>query len=166
MLKCTRCQKKKTLEEMSVDKERKSGLSSWSKACRAYTAKKWANLNPEKAKENKKSPGYLKQREYMLRHRYGLSLEEYDLLLEQQEHSCAICKKHIDEMTYPLHVDHCHEKGHVRGLLCSACNLYVGYVKNNPSVFPNISFSYLKLPGVEAAIIQSKQLPFSENSSK
>lgn len=137
MLKCTRCQKEKTPEEMSVDKARKSGLSSWCKACRAYTAKKWANLNPEKVKENKKSPGYLKQREYMLRHRYGLSLEEYDLLLKQQGHSCAICKKHENELTYLLHVDHCHDNGNVRGLLCSACNLYVGYVKNNPSVFTN-----------------------------
>jgi len=146
LLKCTRCQKEKHPEEMSVDKKRNSGLSSWCKQCRARTAKNWAAKNPERYREqqsHKKPQEYLAQRDYMLRYRYGISLAEYETMLEAQNRSCAICKKPASKLTYLLHVDHCHDHGHVRGLLCSGCNLYVGYVKNNPEVFANGS-EYLK----------------------
>ena len=131
---------------MSVDKKRKSGISSWCKDCRKYTAKNWATKYPDKyAKQqaNKPSPTYEQQRDYMLRHRYGIVQIDYDNMLVEQDHSCAICKKHSNDLTYLLHVDHCHDTGKVRGLLCSACNLYVGYAKNNPDVFKN-GMNYLK----------------------
>lgn len=53
--------------------------------------------------------------------RYGLTLGEYDGLLIAQRGKCAICAAEV-----PLCIDHCHESGQVRGLLCRECNLAIG----------------------------------------
>lgn len=57
--------------------------------------------------------------------RYGLTTEQYDALLEAQEFRCALCRRHKDEFArgYALAVDHDHETGAVRGLVCYRCNL-------------------------------------------
>jgi len=67
-----------------------------------------------------------------LKHRYGISIEQYEQMLIDQNYRCKICgstdpghkKKHFS-------VDHCHETGRVRGLLCANCNLTLGYVKDD-----------------------------------
>jgi hypothetical protein len=69
--------------------------------------------------------------------RYGLTRKGYAALLEAQNHACAICKTpHIEENNKRLFIDHDHEVGHkaVRGLLCSTCNLGIGYFKDNPDL--------------------------------
>jgi hypothetical protein len=81
------------------------------------------------AREYEASRGYEWRRAKALRLAYGLSLEEYDTLFKAQEGKCAICKgtdsKHpISEF---LVVDHCHETGKVRGLLCNMCNRGIGF---------------------------------------
>jgi hypothetical protein len=60
------------------------------------------------------------QRDWNLRRRYGISSEEYETLLDAQDGVCAICKSPPKKNR--LHVDHCHETGLVRGLLCAHCN--------------------------------------------
>src|SRR5262245_26073422 len=63
-----------------------------------------------------------------LRRRYGISAAEYDALLARQGGVCAICRRRSKER---LCVDHCHVTGTVRGLLCSACNIALGYLKDD-----------------------------------
>jgi hypothetical protein len=46
---------------------------------------------------------------------------------EAQDYSCAICGKHEDELGYKLRVDHNHDSGKVRGLLCNGCNTSLGH---------------------------------------
>src|SRR6266508_7031334 len=58
-----------------------------------------------------------------------LSVAEYDALLESQGGGCAICG---DVPKGRLVVDHEHETGRVRGLLCSACNVALGFFKDDP----------------------------------
>lgn len=58
------------------------------------------------------------------RNLYGLSWEEYLLLLEGQDGVCAICHQPSDR---ELHVDHDHLTGRVRGLLCGRCNTGLGF---------------------------------------
>lgn len=62
---------------------------------------------------------------YNLKRNYGLTIEDYNSLAEVQNHSCALCKKHKTFFSrgYNLAVDHDHETGEVRGLVCYQCNL-------------------------------------------
>ena len=60
--------------------------------------------------------------------RYGITLAEYDALLEKQGGVCAICRKRSRRR---LCVDHCHLTGTIRGLLCDACNLGLGSLKED-----------------------------------
>jgi len=68
------------------------------------------------------------------RHRckYGLTPEQRDTMLQQQNGCCAICKS-PDPRCPDWHTDHCHKTKQVRGLLCSKCNLMLGHAQDNPS---------------------------------
>jgi hypothetical protein len=70
--------------------------------------------------------------------RYGLSLDEFFRLLDQQNHTCAACPKELKADRY-THIDHCHETGKVRGILCHSCNITLGLVKNNPDILRSIA---------------------------
>ena len=63
--------------------------------------------------------------------RYGLSSIDYDGLLEAQGNSCAVCGV---VFTKSPHVDHCHDNGHVRGLLCFNCNRAIGHFQNDVQI--------------------------------
>jgi Recombination endonuclease VII len=78
----------------------------------------------------------LKRREYLLRSKYGIDLAEYQRLLEMQDGGCAICGRKPGKT--PLHVDHNHTTGIVRGLLCHQCNWYLGTVDKDPSILERI----------------------------
>ena len=60
---------------------------------------------------------------------YGISLEDYDVMLERQNGACAICGRKPNER---LAVDHCHATGTVRGLLCAKCNSGLAFYQDNP----------------------------------
>lgn len=145
---CTKCKETKTRVEMSLDASRRDGISSWCKLCRAVSSRKWGQNNPDKVKEQSKQKRLkpfnpTQARDYILKYRYDLSLEDYNNKLKNQNYSCAICKRDSREMTYYLHVDHNHTTGKVRGLLCSPCNTYLGYIRDNPEVYHN-GLTYLE----------------------
>ena len=82
----------------------------------------------------KKKPslyGFRKRKDYQLRMDFNIQIEVYDLILEEQEHRCGICRAHISNLDKSLAVDHCHETGMIRGLLCSKCNLGLGSFKDS-----------------------------------
>lgn len=69
--------------------------------------------------------------------RFGLTLEDYRQMLESQSGLCAICnrpetQKHQGGAVKHLAVDHCHQTGRVRGLLCADCNRLLGIVEDDP----------------------------------
>ena len=82
--------------------------------------KAWRDANPEKVRAQ--------QRAYRFRTRYGITLEEYEHLIEAQHGRCAICG---ETPTRTLRVDHDHVTGAVRGLLCHACNVGIGFFKDD-----------------------------------
>lgn len=61
--------------------------------------------------------------------RYGITKEEYDRMYEMQDGDCLICGEREGTC-----VDHNHETGEVRGLLCSQCNTAIGQLKDNPDI--------------------------------
>jgi hypothetical protein len=63
--------------------------------------------------------------------RYGITQEQYEEMLSEQNGGCAICG--ITEATNGrrLAVDHDHQTGEVRGLLCNNCNVAVGIIENS-----------------------------------
>jgi len=84
--------------------------------------RKWRKLNPDKVKEIARIDH--------LRRVYGLSLEEYDALLVRQSGACAICQKlWVSGRNFAL--DHCHQTGRVRGILCHPCNRMLGWFEKH-----------------------------------
>lgn len=64
--------------------------------------------------------------------RYRITVEEYKRLFDEQGGKCAICQSEITEQT--CRIDHSHNTGIVRGLLCAACNTGIGLLKDSPDV--------------------------------
>lgn len=62
---------------------------------------------------------------------YGITSEQYWALYEAQGGHCYICQWATGASRL-LAVDHCHDTGYVRGLLCSVCNKFIGYLRNSP----------------------------------
>lgn len=73
-------------------------------------------------KQNTRSRDLDYWRRQNLKRNFGLTPEQYDELLEKQNHCCALCEKHKDLEKRSLAVDHNHKTGRIRGLLCLNCN--------------------------------------------
>lgn len=67
-----------------------------------------------------------------LKYEYGITLEDYEIMYEEQNGVCAICEG--TDMNRMLSVDHCHDTGRVRGLLCGTCNRALGLFKDSPEL--------------------------------
>jgi hypothetical protein len=96
----------------------------------------WEKANPEKAAaklERARESGSLARslRKTHLKKKYGMTLEDYERMLEAQGGGCAICGRPPRE-DISLHVDHDHETGLIRGLLCFPCNNAIGLMKDDP----------------------------------
>lgn len=73
--------------------------------------------------------------------RYGISNEQYETMLIAQSGCCALCRR-PPKPTRRLAVDHCHETGVVRALLCTYCNLHVGVYENFQERISNYLATY------------------------
>lgn len=75
---------------------------------------------------------------------YGLSLEEFQALVDLQNSSCAICEDPLDlDDRRRTHVDHDHETGIVRGILCVNCNVAIAGLRHNPIIL-KAAIAYLE----------------------
>ena len=91
--------------------------------------------NTRQAGYRNSNPDYKREKlDYDLNRKYGITLTDYDDLLESQGGVCSICS--TDDTGYHKRfvVDHCHTTGEVRGLLCNPCNIGLGHFKDNQSV--------------------------------
>jgi hypothetical protein len=67
---------------------------------------------------------------------YGLTLDQYDALVAEQRGLCAICgEPPAKGRGRRLVVDHDHQTGEIRGLLCGLCNVALGYLREDPKLF-------------------------------
>jgi len=74
------------------------------------------------------------RRDGIIRRQYGITLAQYDDMLEQQDYKCAICGNEDEVEGRKLAVDHCHTTGKVRGLLCGKCNRGLGLFYDNKAL--------------------------------
>ncbi len=86
------------------------------------------------------------KRNTQLLNTYGITLEDYETMLKQQEGRCAICKNKPNKKS--LSVDHNHDTGKIRGLLCNNCNQGLGRFQDNPEIL-QIASAYLNQVGNE-----------------
>ena len=111
MKKCKKCGEEKPLEEYNKHPQTKDRLRTDCKQCQA---KANADLN--------------------LKRNYGITLEDYDRMLEEQEGKCKICGTTEPNGKGRFHVDHNHDTQEVRGLLCHNCNRGIGYLRDDVSI--------------------------------
>jgi len=81
-------------------------------------------------------------RRYAREKKYGLSVEAYDALYEEQKGACAICSQPF-KSTRDCNVDHDHVTGEVRGLLCHDCNTGIGSLGDDIQRL-ELAIAYLK----------------------
>ena len=66
--------------------------------------------------------------------RYGVSTDKYIEMLEAQNYRCAICGRHQEELDRRMSVDHDHDTGSIRELLCNSCNVGIGHLQDDPAL--------------------------------
>jgi hypothetical protein len=136
---CKICGETKPLSEFYKHKSTKDGVNCYCKKCdietsrprnrksarkhcvkRAVNSRKWKKQNPKRCKANH------------LKNTYGITLEEYNAMLNSQKGVCAVCGKpeSIKQLgkVRALCVDHDHKTEKVRGLLCTRCNAAMGMI--------------------------------------
>lgn len=146
--KCRKCQETKPLTEFFKDKSFADGHYSRCKECKTASTYAWREKNPAvynalAVKWRDKNPD--KQHATDIKRHYGLSIEDYNKMLEEQNNGCAICGKQHDSSKKRgrLYVDHCHTTGKVRSLLCSAHNSMLGYAEDQVETLQK-AIDYLK----------------------
>lgn len=82
----------------------------------------WKQSNPEKTKVH--------LRRALLK-KYGLTIEQFSTMLAAQSHACKLCRKLRLPSEREWQVDHCHDTGRVRGVLCYNCNVGLGHFKDS-----------------------------------
>jgi hypothetical protein len=95
-------------------------------------AKRWARENPDRVKAQREAAKLsgrkaASNRRSHLKRVHGITVEDYEAMLAAQRGGCAICGK-PPRPDISLHVDHDHETGRIRGLLCFPCNNALGDV--------------------------------------
>lgn len=115
-------------------------------------AREWARGNKNQAQvtgyETRRSTWLEENKDRLKEYRrdrtlaqYGLTKQSFAKMLVRQQFSCAGCLKELDDTT--AKVDHCHETGKIRGLLCNTCNLALGATKDDPMILRRL-MAYLE----------------------
>ena len=148
--KCSVCGETKLMSEFSrkvtsIDRRRPE-----CKECQVkYNKKYWKKVTdkyPHKSRDRarkirKEDPEvYMNRR---LKYSFGITLDEYNEMFNQQKGCCAICGVHQSELNRVLNVDHDHETGEIRDLLCTKCNAGLGQYDDNPELVEK-ALEYIK----------------------
>lgn len=130
---CKRCDQTKPVTEFFRDRARPDGYTYLCKKCSNQSTKKWVDENRDKRKN------------YYLKRTYGITLAQYHEMLSNQGGVCAICGTDDPKGksgTYFV-VDHNHETGENRQLLCNRCNRCLGLVAESADTLLSM-VEYLK----------------------
>lgn len=121
---CKQCGKEGHLEAFQKDISKKDGVRPECKVCTAANRKKRYSATTNRKNNMQKNFGK------------GI-LDIYQKLFDEQGGVCAICKSPENGRYKHLSVDHCHDTGKIRGLLCNNCNRGIGLLKDSPELLKN-----------------------------
>ncbi len=166
MIYCYYCKKSKEDTEFTKSRIYTNTMKGKCKECQRDSNKSYRDRNPEKLKVYEQRR--LRDPEVVYRYklttrlrRYNLSREDYEKAVQDQKGCCKICMKFVPEnkgilgkghVRGSLHIDHCHESGEVRGLLCRDCNIGLGcFGDSMESLYSAIRYlrAYDKLKGIK-----------------
>lgn len=154
---CSKCKVERKETLFHKDKHKLSGRRPDCKYCQAeYHAKNKKTRNQQCNKNwhtkykytykeiNKKRylNNKLKARDFRLKNMYGIGIEEFEVMFNNQKGCCKICSRHQSELDQTIFVDHCHVTKKVRGLLCRSCNFLLGAARDKVSIL-NSAINYL-----------------------
>lgn len=121
---CPRCEDFKSRAEFPVKRRSPDGLATYCKVCSAIYNREHRAKDERLARRKRQASRLLKT--------YGISFEQYEKMIWDQDGLCAICAEpHSSGQGERLHVDHDHETGAVRALLCHSCNIGLGCFKDD-----------------------------------
>ncbi len=165
MKKCIKCKLLKKLSDFGLDNREKDKKKTYCKKCMNSYYTKLKEQLPKSMKRCSKckiikdkklfgidTKGYtrskckpcekIRARKNHLKRTYGITLEDYDKMVELQNNKCKICNKQ-SSIWENLSIDHCHNTGKIRGLLCSLCNSAIGKFKDDIKLLTS-AIKYLK----------------------
>jgi len=121
---CSSCKKYLSMKFFYKSSVQSGGFQAFCKDCNRKYMSEYYHKKISKDIEKRR----LSSRSTRLKSKYNITIEQYNQMLENQNHTCAICNKKETQRSNPkgnidnLRVDHCHTSGLIRGLLCSKCN--------------------------------------------
>jgi hypothetical protein len=145
---CSLCKEEKDISNFHKRSRRACGVASACKECRKPKSKayyddntdtvisrvgKYQKDNAEEIRTSHKNWRAINRnrvKSYALKNKYNLSFDDYNKMALAQNGLCLICGK-LPSHGKPLVVDHNHETGEIRGLLCTYCNLGLGMFKDS-----------------------------------
>lgn len=165
MRRCAKCKTHKAESEFSRDRKRSDGLYPTCKKCVMKYLKKYRqkpevrqlekqyqlrwSRRPKRKKQIREynhrqahPNGIKNNRKMAMAWKYGITVDAYDAMYRGQNGCCATCGNPFKEHK-EAQVDHCHDSGIVRGLLCANCNRALGMVKDNAEILERMT-QYLR----------------------
>lgn len=141
---CSKCGELKAYEEYGRNSKGPLGLHSWCRACQSLRNREYRAANLEKVRAGDREwyrKNKEKSRAYFRLRNYGITPEEYDKKVEEQGGCCFICGERPTGTgnRSMLHVDHDHDSGEVRDLLCGNCNTSIGTIREKPEIARKIA---------------------------
>lgn len=150
---CSKCGIEQPLDQFYRAKGTRDGLRGECRSCFRARAKEryplvreqaierarqWRLDNLDRFQANQRRmrstpEGKARSRAGHLKRKYGLTLDQYDEMLADQGGGCGICGRPPSD-TISLHIDHDHETGRIRGLLCFRCNNSLGDLDDDPDL--------------------------------
>jgi hypothetical protein len=138
--KCTQCLEIKPPDGFPRDRGRPDGRGQYCKPCAAKRSDKRRRVTHPEVFAIQRKASYRKNRDtyrrYKLKVNFGITLEQYREMFALQDGKCAICRQPeaslMGDKPMELAVDHDHETGEVRALLCGNCNKGLGNFKDSP----------------------------------
>lgn len=146
---CPNCKKDLPLSEFNKA-NRRDGYQTYCRICHnkmqrdKYNSDPMAKVKRQLRAGRRKEKNPEAQRRAELKRLYGITLEDYVEMFVKQKEVCAICSQKCPTKK-SLSVDHDHNTGKVRGLLCNRCNRALGMFQDNPELLIKAA-SYLSNP--------------------